>query len=547
MSKIGEQNPLAASNRLRDSDILKQAIDAEQVDFLSLWVNTIKQWKLITLCCLAALVLSLLGTLLFVKTQYTASLLLEIAAIESISDDAALSKSSSIESSIGTELYRLQGAQLSTQVIKKLKLTEQTDFNGGTELKSALAQYKDSLSINKKDPSSTTSGLIHVQFQALTPELAMQVANTHASLYLEARQQTRDASLQQQKQLLTTEINTIKEQLNNTQAAPQASASYDLLMTNLSTLSESLFRANALLGQTEQDFGGVGSIIEKAYIPKKAVTPNLPLNVIIASFLGLTVGILIAIFNSLMGSNITNLNQLRNISRIEPLGELPQTRNKDTSSSTNIYTLLHDTPNCPFSEGIHSVKTALNSANEQTPLKSIAVTSSMSGEGTSAIAMNLAISYARTGLRVVLVEANFRTPTLSQSLELTSELTLAEYLASTDKQLKQLQAQTVQTVSNVELLPATKSSINNPVELLQSDRLPKLISRYEQEYDMVIIDCPAVANMADAVLLSKTTQGTLFVAAEGESKQGSVEKALRRLQMSNITILGSVLNKVSSD
>ena len=541
MNKISEQQIMI--NRLQNQELLQQTLDAEQVDFSLLLSSVIKQWRMILICFICSLLLSLFGTLFFIKTQYNSSLWLEVTPLENINDEENPDKLPDIDGTVEAGVSRLKGAEIALKVIDQLNLTSREGFAGEVSRQKALSQYRDSLTIDKNDSKSSSSGLINVQFKTYSRDLAIEIANTHAEFFLEARKTKRNLLLNQQKKLLESEINSIKKRIAESNVS-QSSASYDLLLTNLTTLGEFLFRAKALLAQSGQEFGGVGSIIEKAYIPKKGVTPNLILNVVIVSILGLFVGFLIAIFRGLVGGYVRNLNQLRHATNIEVVGEIPKSR-KISLLQNKEFALPEETSKSNFLESIHSIQAAISGLNNDLP-KSIAITSANAGEGVSTIAVNLASSFQQSGKRVVLIDANLRDNQLSKLFNNSVNETLSTYVQSNGKANK---PEAIETDSGIYFVSGSnvEQTITNPVELLQSPYLVDLIAHFEQSYDLVLVDCTPVANLADAMLLTKVTKATIFVVSEGETKLANIENAMRRLRMNGTNIIGIIFNKSTNN
>ena len=86
----------------------------------------------------------------------------------------------------------------------------------------------------------------------------------------------------------------------------------------------------------------------------------------------------------------------------------------------------------------------------------------------------------------------------------------------------------------------------NPVDLLGSIEMRELISKYEREYDLVIVDCPPVLMLADAVIVSRMVQAVLFVVMAHETPKDAIKGSIQRLRSVDAPLIGTVLNKVQA-
>ena len=167
------------------------------------------------------------------------------------------------------------------------------------------------------------------------------------------------------------------------------------------------------------------------------------------------------------------------------------------------------------------------------------VTSCIGEEGKSLTSLNLAISMARSyDNTVLLVDTDFRRPTLHQSLGLEPETGLIHCLRDNQPIGKAL----IKTgIGKLVFLPAG-GAINNPVEMLESKRMQEIIrelkTRYPERY--VIFDTPPILPFADAQVLAKKVDGVLFVVREGRTRISEIKRAMHTLQGSNL--LGIVYN-----
>ncbi|MEG2137747.1 MAG: CpsD/CapB family tyrosine-protein kinase [Oscillospiraceae bacterium] len=174
--------------------------------------------------------------------------------------------------------------------------------------------------------------------------------------------------------------------------------------------------------------------------------------------------------------------------------------------------------------------------------KVIAVTSAMASEGKSITTLNLAISFAETGARVLLIDGDLRRPSIARLMEMNAKPGLSNVLVK----LSDLR-QTVRHSerSGLELL-LSGDIPPNPTELLGSERMRLLLEELRATYDYIFVDTPPVNVVADISILSRWMDGILFVVRAGESERDPVVSAVSQLEFAGAKLLGFVMNGANS-
>jgi capsular exopolysaccharide synthesis family protein len=170
--------------------------------------------------------------------------------------------------------------------------------------------------------------------------------------------------------------------------------------------------------------------------------------------------------------------------------------------------------------------------------RSLLLTGAGRKEGTTAVACGLAIAMAETGARVVLVDANMRTPGIGRYLSLDAAPGLAEVLAGTARVPDVLQDS---LGGRVTVLPAGEHA-PDPGELLASPRLGATVRTLTERYDIVLVDGPALQGVADATVIGQVTDSALLVVRAGRTRTAEVEKSIDLLQRVGAKLAGAVLN-----
>ena len=170
--------------------------------------------------------------------------------------------------------------------------------------------------------------------------------------------------------------------------------------------------------------------------------------------------------------------------------------------------------------------------------KIIVVTSSQQSEGKSITATNLAISYAQTDRKVVLIDCDLRRPKLSRLLQLNNPIGLSNILMTPDLRDSAIIAT---GLPNLDVI-LSGDIPPNPSELLSSPRMQRLLTSLRKQYDYIILDTPPINMVIDAVVLAPNSDGVLFVVRAGLAERGAIIHAVEQLEYAKAKILGFVLN-----
>lgn len=168
----------------------------------------------------------------------------------------------------------------------------------------------------------------------------------------------------------------------------------------------------------------------------------------------------------------------------------------------------------------------------------IGVTSSMRGEGKSTTAINLSYVFAEKGSRVLLIDADLRIPSIAKKLDIESSPGLADLLRGKGAQISEFKSH---ILSNLFILPSGAIP-PNPSELLGSSRMENILSQLKEMFDYIIIDLPPII-VSDAISISNLISGMIVVIREDYTEKKELERCFRQLKLSNVNILGCVMNE----
>lgn len=258
--------------------------------------------------------------------------------------------------------------------------------------------------------------------------------------------------------------------------------------------------------------------------------------------LGLGLGLLFVAIHVAAFRTIRNETELRSLLNIPCLGTLPFYRKKQRRNSVRTeINILKDGENSDYVESIRLVRTRLERQMEGK--KVLMVTSSISGEGKSTVAANLAISMARKGKKVILVDCDLRNPTVSQIFGLQEKYPgLVSILRGTSKLEDSLcEVQDHGTPIGLTLLPGGEREARL-VEILSSEEMKNLIDTLRTQADIVILDTPPSAMLVDAMMLVRYVDSVAYVIMSDYARRRYIYEGVEELTGAGAPIAGCILN-----
>jgi tyrosine-protein kinase Etk/Wzc len=255
-------------------------------------------------------------------------------------------------------------------------------------------------------------------------------------------------------------------------------------------------------------------LIDEAFVSPAPIKPNSRTIYLIALLIGLGIPIVIINIKALLNNKITSRAELeQRTNGIPILGEVGD-------KPKSIAGPLLDTKSNNFiAEQFRILRTNLQYLIQgQKACKKILFTSSISGEGKSFIAMNLAASLASAGQKVILINLDIRKPKLHEYLKLSNNIGIVNYLIGQGKAADFVQMTPVENLSFVASGPIPP----NPAELLSSTKLAEFIAEVEKDYQYILIDCSPNGLVTDAQLAAPLVDATVFIVRHEYTPQGAM-------------------------
>ncbi len=276
--------------------------------------------------------------------------------------------------------------------------------------------------------------------------------------------------------------------------------------------------------------------VEPALEPDRPVQPRLMVNLAAGLLLGVLCGIGLVFAFEYLDDSIRTPDDLRLVWDLPQLGTLPRHGRRDEPR------LIVDMPaHAPVAEAYRTVRNSIAYATVDHPPHSLAVTSGIPEEGKSTVAMNLAISMARDGRRVVIIDADFRRPAQHRFFPDTgNHVGVTNVLLGEVRLEEALQAL---PIPGLQLL-ASGTLPGDPGALVESLKMRQLLLDVGRQCDVVVVDTPPVMVVHDAVVVGRQVDGLVVVVEAGRATRRILLDVRRRLESSGITPIGLVLNKL---
>jgi succinoglycan biosynthesis transport protein ExoP len=226
----------------------------------------------------------------------------------------------------------------------------------------------------------------------------------------------------------------------------------------------------------------------------------------------------------------------------------------------NARLIPHFGPQSMLAESFRSFRMNVQFSALEQDIKTIVVTSATAEEGKTTVVANLAIAMAEGGLKTLLIETDFRRPTIYRVFGLEPTPGITDYLLS-NYDLSEI----VRTVTdlmmgkmNIDKLILTPGIDNlhiitcgtiplNPAELMQSKKFKGLLAQVRNQYDVILLDAPPLVSAADALVLAMGADGVLLTYRVGKVARGILKRVKSQLEQIKANIIGVVLNEVKAE
>jgi capsular exopolysaccharide synthesis family protein len=280
------------------------------------------------------------------------------------------------------------------------------------------------------------------------------------------------------------------------------------------------------------------TVVEEANIPSVPISPNIRMNVLLAAAIGLILSVAGAILVEYLDDTIKTSEDVGRLSKLATLGTIGKINGEDITHKL----VAAKNPLDPRVEGFRVLKTNLQYLTNNQQVSSLMVTSSIPREGKSVCLANLAVVMAQAGMRVVLVDADFRRPVQHKIFNLMNRKGLSDAILCYPDVAAFLQPTEVENL----LVLVSGPLPSNPAKLLEAERMKGLLKELNQMADIVLVDTPPVLVVADAYILSPHMDGVVLITAAGHTRRSELKRSIEELSRVHANVLGVVLNRFQS-
>ncbi|GEM47608.1 polysaccharide biosynthesis tyrosine autokinase [Deinococcus cellulosilyticus] len=296
---------------------------------------------------------------------------------------------------------------------------------------------------------------------------------------------------------------------------------------------------------------GTLSLVSEAEDPSVPVSPRPVRNAALATLLALFLATGFALVSDALRKRIESDEDLT-VYGVPVLGKLPKLNTKTLQRG-----IIESARSGMLYEAVGFLRVSLMSYTEGNKgARRLVVSSSRSGEGKSSVTAALAEGLASSGLKVLIIDLDLHRPTQHKVWSQIKPLgwhAMPGADNDTTTPARDVQtalinpkaAQALQVSQGIDMLPAGIPQ-RSAAHVINNAKLPELLDRWEKAYDVVLLDSPPILALADALTVSRFTQGILMVVEAHQTTSANVEATLKNIRTAGCHLVGFVLNKVTS-
>lgn len=460
-------------------------MEGETLDIRAYWRILVRWWWVFVLAIVTAILLSSIATQAMTPVYKSQAKLL----VQRGSDVRSPYMS---DLAISQQLAKSYGDLIKTRAVL-----------GGVVEQLALP-YDVGLLSNKINVESTRS-IIKITVSDQNPRLAAEIANTLAAIFID------DSISRSLAQIAQFQASLSQYGINQ---------QTDIIAAQASTLSTL-------------------SMLEEGIPSANPYSPRPTLNMLVALVVGLTSAGIVVFLIEYMDSRIRSPEELNTLTEMPNLGSIPFYDEKDGSGPI-ISGSEHG--HSAISEAYKFLRTNLEfAAVDANGFKTLLVTSSAPNEGKTTTAANLAISLAKDGDRVLLVDTDLRKPSIHKIFGVTNEKGLTNLIlgnTTIDEAILNTNEE------NLSFLPAGPVPPNAP-QLLRSSKMKEITDDFKKIKDIVIFDSPPLMSVTDPMLVASLVDGIILVFDADRTRRDMVKRGVELVRQSNPDVVGTVLNKIT--
>ncbi len=306
-------------------------------------------------------------------------------------------------------------------------------------------------------------------------------------------------------------------------------------LTQYRTIYSNLVLSYEQVRLSEEQTSTNVALSQRATVPTAPVTPKTFQNAVLAALIGMLLTVAGVIVFDKVDATIKDPQEVRRDLGVPVLGIIPWHK-----VPTDKPTVLAE-PYSPPAEAFRLLRTNIAYGLADRALRRILVASAIPQDGKTMVACNLAVLLSQSGKRVLLVDADLRRPQVYHRFGLQNRSGLSDLLTRPLDDIGTI----IKAVDPPKLAVLTAGELPaNPAELLTSHAMSQTLDALNREFDLVVIDTPALLAVTDAAALAPLTDGVVLVARPGMTRLADLRQSMEQLKVVGARVLGVVLNEV---
>lgn len=287
--------------------------------------------------------------------------------------------------------------------------------------------------------------------------------------------------------------------------------------------------------------------MNNVYIMDKAIVNPIPFNInhtrdiAIFAIVGLINSFVLIILIYLFDTTIKSEQDIEEYANLSVLSTIPVFQNKKMKEL-----IVNEQPKAPIAECFKAFRTNIMFSIQNKALNTILITSGFTGEGKSFVSSNLAVTFAQSGKKVVLVDTDMRKGRLHKIFDIPNDIGLSNCLSKIESDGSSVNINKyiqISGIPNLHIIPSGNIP-PNPSELLSSPNMEKFLKALNSQYDIVICDGTPCMLVSDSVILSKIVDTTVIVTANRSTKLNTLLKIKKSIEIVGGNIGGTIINKM---
>jgi capsular exopolysaccharide synthesis family protein len=393
------------------------------------------------------------------------------------------------------------------------------------------------------------SQLIEISVVDTIPERAQAVANELANQLIQSSP-TGAQQAQNQQEFIAQQLEDIKTQIQETNdeirkrqdelagmdSARQITDTQNQITALQGKLSTLQNNYAALFSLTSQGAVNTLNVIEPAGLPTWPIGPGRIVTILMAAAIGLVLACVAAYVIEYLDDTIRRPEDVKRIFQAPVLGYIPD-MDGDEKPGEGLYVAKN--PRHPVVDAYRSLRTNLEFAGVDEPIRTLLISSSDPQVGKTSLACNLAVVMAQGEKRVILVDCDFRRPRVHEFFGVSNNHGLSDVFLNWSKVedvLKESGERKLEIITAGTLPP-------NPAELISSKRMGEILNRLVEMADVVVIDAPPFI-VPDAAVLSAKADGVLLVVRPGFTHEAAARGMMEQVRRAGARVVGIALSRI---